>query len=487
MKNRIANALVAAGLLVASANAVGQTLWTGSASEDWFNAANWSSGVPTAASSQVRINTTHPNPAMIDGAAAETGSSFSVGHTSVGVLSISNGGSLQSGTSSVVGSQSAGDGRVTVSGAGSIWQAGSASVGGSGVGELNVLDGGAWEVLSGTTSIGQAASGTGRITVSGTGSIVQFDGPFWLGHSGWGEMTISAGGQVFFSQTSTLGQAGNSHGDLLLSGTDAVLSGNRLHVGNSSSGSLRLVDDGTLRLTGTGLPANYRLVIGANSGSDGEVVVGGPPGESPEAAGQMDLDGGILFNNGAGRLVFNHSGELSLPFPIEGPVGANASAHIDSENGVTLFSGQPSSYSGSLSIDQSATFGASGQLGAVVNNGRLVASPGRSATLVIDGDYSHGEQAVLEVQFEPGPALDLIEVNGEASFAGGSIAMTVLPGNYGNQVLDGVYPVLTASGGISGDLTALETPNPNAFSLFEEDNTLYVEVFDQLHRDRFQN
>ena len=487
MSNKWMLGLSAMGLLAASGSVFGQNNWTGDESDDWFDAANWSGGVPTAASSQVRINTTDPNPAVIDGAAAEAGGSFSVGHSSVGVLSIINGGSLQSGTSSIVGSQSAGNGTVTISGAGSSWQAASATVGGSGFGELNVLAGGRWEVSSGTTSIGQAASGTGRLTVSGSGSSVEFDGPFWLGHSGSGEMVISDGAQVFFNLTSTLGQAGNSQGDLLLTGAGSLLSGSRLHVGNSNSGRMRLADGALLQLTGDGLPANYRLVIGANAGSDGEMVIGGPSGEVPEPPGQLDLDGGILFNGGAGTLVFNHSGSLDLPFPIEGPIGANASGSIRAENGTTLFSGEPVDYSGSLEIAAGAVFGAGGQLGDVVNEGRLVASPGRSGTLAIDGDYSHGENAVLEVQFAPGPALDLVEVSGEASFSGGTIGFRVLPGNYGRTPLDGVYPILTASGGISGELPQLETANPNAFVLFQDGKTLFVEVFDQMFNDRVEH
>ena len=479
--------LAAAGLLALSGSAFGQLLWTGEVSEDWFDAANWSGGVPTATSNQVRINTTHPNPAAIDGAAAETGSSLSVGHTSVGVLSIVNGGSLQSGTSSVLGSQPAGDGRVTVSGEGSSWQAASATVGASGFGELNILAGAHWEVLSGTTSIGQASSGTGSLTVSGAGSIVEINGPFWLGHSGSGDLLISAGGQVLFNTTSTVAQAGNSQGDLVLTGPGSLLSGNRLHVGNSGNGSMRLADGAMLQLTGSGLPANFRLVIGANSGSDGEMVIGGPSGEAPEPPGQLDLFGGILFNGGAGRLVFNHNGSLDLPFPIEGPVGANASGLIRVENGTTLFSGEPVDYSGSLEIDEGAVFGASGQLGEVVNEGRLVASPGQSATLSIDGDYSHGQNAVLEVQFAPGPSLDLVEVSGMASFNGGAIGFQVLPGNYGSTPLDGVYPILTAGGGISGELPQLESGNPNAFVLFQDGNTLFVEVFDQMFTDRLEH
>ncbi len=494
MNHRLTMGLAAAILLAASGARANE--WTGVESEDWFDSGNWSGGVPNAGINSVRINTDDPNPAVIDGGAAETGSSFSVGHTSRGELNILNSGSLVSGTSAAIGSQFAGDGRVRISGADSLWQVESISIGAFGSAEVEIEDGGRMHVLwGGVTSFGQSnANASGSITISGPGTRLDFEGRFWLGHSGSGEMTIKDGAQVTWAgATSTVAQAAGTMGEILLTGPGSLLSGSRLHVGNGgalgtalASGTMRLADGAMLEITGAGSPSNHRLVIASNAGSAGEMVIGGPPGEGPEPPGQMVLDGGILFNGGVGTLVFNHSGALDLPFPIEGPVGASASGLIRAESGTTLFSGEPLDYSGDLSIDQGAVFGAGGQLGEVVNEGRLVASPGQSATLSIDGDYSHGDNAVLEVQFAPGAVLDRVEISGEASFSGGTINLSMLPGNYGNTPLDGVYPILTASGEISGDLPQLEVINPNAFVLFREGDTLYVEVFDQMMRDRFE-
>ncbi|MCH8479726.1 MAG: hypothetical protein LAT56_17570, partial [Wenzhouxiangella sp.] len=213
---------------------------------------------------------------------------------------------------------------------------------------------------------------------------------------------------------------------------------------------------------------------------------GGAIGQAPQPPGLLDLRGGILFNNGSGTLVFNHDGALSLPFPITGPVGSNGSGLVRAEHGVTLFSDQPLAYSGSLIIEQEAIFGAGGQLGDVVNNGRFVASPGQSATLTINGDYSQGEDAELEIQFAPGPVVDFIDISGEADFSGGSIVFTILPGDYGNVPLDGLYPILTAAGGITGQIDELVSANPNAFQLSQDGDTLFVNVSDSLFRDRYK-
>ncbi|QOC23666.1 hypothetical protein IC757_05870 [Wenzhouxiangella sp. AB-CW3] len=490
MRKTVLVVMATAGLLGASGNAFGQHLWIGNESEDWFDSDNWDGGVPNSGTSQVRINTTNPNPTLIDGNAAETGNSFSVGHNASGELSIVNGGSLHTHGSGVVGSQAGGDGSVIIRGAGSSWEVDSSNsaIGNSGAGELEILDGGQWiGPGSGTISIGWQASGSGSVVVSGTGSSMDFGGGnFWLGHVGSGQMTISDGGQVLFGTTSTVAQAANSHGEVLLTGAGSLLSGTRLHVGNSSSGHLRLVDGAMLHLTGSGSPANYRLVIGANPGSEGEVVVGGPAGESPEAPGQMDLFGGVLFNGGAGTLVFNHTGSLDMPFPIEGPVGTNASGLIRAENGATLFSGQPVNYSGSLLIEEAGVFGASGQLGDVTNEGTLVASPGQSAALSIGGDYVHGENAVLAIELAPGPVVDLVEVSGAVTIEGGSVAFTVLPGNYGREPLDGLYPILTAAEGIVGEFDQIVTSNPNAYVLVHDGDTVYVQVNDRMFHDRYE-
>lgn len=486
MNKRYWLTFIVAGLLPFSS--VWASEWSGDISEDWFTAGNWTAGVPTASTAQVRIDTTNPNAALIASDAAATGNLFEVGRSGTALLNIANGGSLSTG-SAILGGQAAGNGTVIISGAGSIWQAaGAFTIGSSGTGDLQVLDGGAFQVSDiNNLLIGQQAAGSGSITVSGADSTLVNSGTFWIGSTGTGELTISDGGAVTFAATATVAQTSVSQGNVLISGDGSMLYGTRLHVGNGGNGQLRLFDGGMLHLTGAAdsPAANYRLVIGANSGSNGEVVVGGPAGQAPAPPGQLDLRGGILFNNGAGTLVFNHSGDIDLPFPINGPVGSNASGLIRADHGRTLFSGQPLAYSGSLIIEQGATFGAGGQLGDVVNDGRLVASPGQSATLTINGDYSHGEDAVLEIQFAPGPVVDFIDISGEANFAGGGIALTILPGNYGNTPLDGLYPILTAAGGISGQIAELVDANPNAFELIQDGDTLLVNVTDSLFRDRF--
>lgn len=489
MNNQTFTALAGSACLVLSASLLASD-WTGNESEDWFDSDNWTAGVPTASTNQVRINTSNPNSTLIDGGSAATGTLFGVGHNGVGELSLINGTTLVS-ESANLGSQLSGDGSVTISGAGSTWEvtSGNFDVGGSGIGLLEILDGGLLQTPTPLSRVGQQASGSGNVMVSGAGSVWALDGQLWLGVVGSGQMTIGNGGEVTFSGTSTLAQNNDSTGELIITGQGSRLSGTRLHVGNGATsgatmatGLMQLVDGGTLELVGSG--GDGVLVIASNSRSEGTVVVGAPAGESPAEPGQLLIDTALNFSNGTGTLVFNHTGVLDMNFPVTGPI--NGSGHIQVENGTNLFAGENFDYSGSLAIEPGAVFGAPGQLGDVVNEGTLIASPGQAATLEIQGDYVHNEDAVIEIQFGPGPEIDLIEVAGEVTIGGGSVRFVVLPGNYGSEPIDGLYPFLTAAGGINGQFGQLDTNNPAAFQLVHDGDTVYVQVNDRLFQDRYQ-
>jgi T5SS/PEP-CTERM-associated repeat protein len=120
-----------------------QTNWTGATSPDWFNALNWTAGVPAGTSAT--INTTTPNPTVV-AAAGATAQSLDVG-TPVGLgnLTITNGGTLTTFGGVNVGT-GFGRGDVTVTGPGSqlfVINSG-VQVGGAGpgIGTLTVTNGG---------------------------------------------------------------------------------------------------------------------------------------------------------------------------------------------------------------------------------------------------------------------------------------------------------------------------------------------------------
>ncbi|MCB5205516.1 hypothetical protein LH464_24050, partial [Neorhizobium sp. T786] len=133
---------------------------------------------------------------------------FAVGHFGIGSLTIADGGLVTSDLASI-GSQSSGEGAVTVTGAGSRWDNDrDLIVGENGIGSLEITDAGV--VTSELGRIGNAAGSVGSVTVRGPGSQWNNLGPGGLavGFLGRGALNISGGGVV----SSGLGRIGNSVG-----------------------------------------------------------------------------------------------------------------------------------------------------------------------------------------------------------------------------------------------------------------------------------
>ena len=66
--------------------------WTGTTSTDWFNAGNWSAGVPTNATS-TRIDTVAPN-ATVVGTAGAQATGLRIGVSGTAALTIQTGGTV---------------------------------------------------------------------------------------------------------------------------------------------------------------------------------------------------------------------------------------------------------------------------------------------------------------------------------------------------------------------------------------------------------
>ena len=170
------------GTALAGASPAMAQSWDGSASTDWLDAANWTpAGLPVF-NSATTIDTTTNAPVVGAGQTA-TGGTVNVGVTATGQLTVQGGGLLELGNAAnngalnIGGSQTSnatgGNGRVTVTGAGSEISSPSGfalriGVRPQSVGLLEILAGGV--VRSSTGQIGTVADSTGTLTVSGAGS-----------------------------------------------------------------------------------------------------------------------------------------------------------------------------------------------------------------------------------------------------------------------------------------------------------------------------
>jgi hypothetical protein len=116
---RLLGTTALAGLLTAvlAAPVRADSSWTGAVSSDWFNAGNWSNGVPVANDTVSIQNNNLPN-AVVVGATGAIAGRVAIGDSANGSLTIQNGGSLDVSVLTGLG-DGAGSGLVVVTGAGS--------------------------------------------------------------------------------------------------------------------------------------------------------------------------------------------------------------------------------------------------------------------------------------------------------------------------------------------------------------------------------
>src|SRR5437879_9757069 len=188
---RWATSVVPLGAVLATSTpSSADDFWTGAVSTDWFNAGNWTAGVPTNTDS-TRIDTATPN-ATVVGAAGAQATGLRVGVSGTGALTIQNGGTVNN-TLGIIADNAGSSGTATVDGAGSRWTNSSDFyVGHGGSGTLTIRNGGAVSHVFGF--IGDFSGATGAVTVDGAGSTWTNSADLDVGAYGSGTLTIRNGG-----------------------------------------------------------------------------------------------------------------------------------------------------------------------------------------------------------------------------------------------------------------------------------------------------
>lgn len=452
-------ALVVAVLAVGAADVQAQSVWTNPGAGDWFDAGNWSAGVPDstddadigndgtarlssggAAAADIYLGRAagESGGLVVDaGGVLDTGN-FYVGYAGDGSLTIRNGGTLHSTTGTIgtfLSVPGFGGGDAVVEGAGSTWNVATLlTVGGQNNGSLVIRDGGV--VNSGSGVIGDVCrestplvcgSGHGSVLVSGNGSAwniadgaLQIGSAFYSfrgGRSGSGELTISDGGRV-----SVAGDAGVLLGDF--------------NVGGSVSGA------GTLNIGG-----------GADEAATGAGILDAAfvEGRGSDATLNFNhVDGDYWFTRDGtaegdwvavtGTTQVNHLG------PGRTVLGDSTYSGDTTVSAGTLLIGGDSVLGGHVSIFDGATFGGTATVGSIDNAGALAPGIDGIGTLTITGDYVHRDGAFLWIDLD-GPESDRLVVAGTATLEGG----TVMIGDVQGQVTGGTrYTILRADGGVEG-------------------------------------
>lgn len=530
--------------------------WNGTQSQSWFNGANWTPVGPPAAADNAIIDTISPNTTLVDNQAA-TVTNLTVGQTGNGTLQIVNGGSVTnqlgtlgemagslgavtvtgagslwdnqqnlfvgsggSGTLNIlnggqvnssgasgIGLQEGSDGTVLISGAGSNWTnsvpSGALTVGGSGAGTLLVVNGGTVNNTQG--SVGQGATGSGHVTVSGMGSLWDNSSGLGVGNQGYGEMFITAGGQVL-SASGTVGNVGTATvglAEVSGMGSNWTIGGGTgsLSVGaQGGTGTLNITDggavfngDGTLgnfaghgEVLVTGLGSNWILtgdLIVGRAGS-GDLLVedqaavssnSGMLGELEGSVGEATVIGANSTWSNTANLTVGNFGSGILMIANGGTVSNGSAAFIgrfEGSEGAVSVSGAGSTWSNATNL----VVGGGGTAELTISDGALVSNvqgfvgllEGSQARVTVTGANSLWSNSFSLWVAQTGEGALHIDDGGRVDSAGGFIALTA----------EGVGGVtVTGPGSVWNSSEELFVGNAGAGSLSVADGGLVNNTF----------
>lgn len=297
-----------------------------------------------------------------------------------------------------------------------------------------------WNVPSGEWSnganwdIGEAPDNTNPtsnfIYISNNGEATVTDTVFlgdnanlYVGQSpsdGTGSLVITDNGQLtvrnFF-----IGTNNQSEGRVLVSGENAslTLGGSVRHLGSLGNGEMTLNRGATLKTSS--------LTIAAFDTASGLLNIGSARGETAVAGGNFDV-GSLVFGDGDGTLVFNHTDD-NLQFRSEivgqGKIELySGTTQFTANNTLRYFAGEMNVHGGVLAIDAGDTLQLSSP--AAVSHASYTQSADATLRLGVAGMESYGRLSVMgSATFAKDTGLD-INVKGAPSLTNGGTLSSVI-------------------------------------------------------------
>ena len=365
---------------------------------------------------------------------------------------------------------------MTVTGAGSSWSnAGNLLVGGFGTGTLTIQDGGT--VNSGSSSVGQSGGSTGTVLVTGPGStwINGTSGGLNIGSLGTGTLIIADGGKVInFSNFATnIGNGAGSQGKVTVTGAGSTWTNSSgVNIGNfsGSQGTLTIADGGVV--TGP-------IVIANNAGSTGTLNIGAGAGSPAAAPGTLTAPS-IAFGAGTGTINFNHTSANYVFAPaISGDGTVNVLAGTTTLTGANSYSGATNVIAGTLQAGAPNTFspnsavsvarggtldlnGFSQTVSGVTNAGLVNMGTGTAPGTVLTTTSYAGTGGTIAMNTflgADGSPSDKLVINGGAAIGNSFLRITNAGGPGAETVANGIQVVSAINGG---------TTAPGAFMLAGE-------------------
>ncbi|MGO4139303.1 autotransporter outer membrane beta-barrel domain-containing protein [Rhizobium brockwellii] len=461
--------------MVMSAGAAQAADWRGSTSSDWTDSSNWSGGVVPGVGTTVNISTAGApgNTPVVLGVTGPASVSVGVlfvgqGGPTPGVLTIQNGSTLTSSSTSRLGGAGSTTGIATVTGPGSQWNITGTNfyIGFLGAGTLNIENGGL--VNTGNTALGNTATSSGTLNIS-SGGILQAQtlrgGPgasqanfdygilraraanatFINGFSGT-ELNLLAGGLTIDTAGFAVGTDATSGfsgvGGLTVTGGGVFsLLANSIYTGETQ------IDFGSgLALSGAGAIASSSRVV-----ADGTFNV-----SAATAPTIRSLAGSGSVSLGAQTLTITNAND-TFAGVIGGTGGLTVSGGNQTLSGVNTYTGATTVSVGRLAINGSITspvttsgagiLGGTGTIFGDVTNAGVLAPGNSIGTLTIAGNYT-GTGGTLEIETVLGgdaSPSDRLVVTGNTA---GTTNVTVTNlGGGGAQTVEGIK--IIDVGGIS--------------------------------------
>ena len=460
--------------------------WTGTASSDWFNASNWSAGVPTNATS-TRIDTVSPNATVIGVAGAQS-TGLRVGVFGTAALTIQNGGTVNN-TLGIIGDQVGSNGTAIVKGPGSIWANSSDFyVGADGNGTLMIQNGGAVSNVFGI--IGAYFGSTGAATVDGVGSTWTNSQDISVGGSGDGNpnsvrgtLTIRNGGAVS-SIGGTIGFDSGSTGVVTVDGAGSTWT----NSGDLVFGFLGTAS-GTMTISNGGAVSAATTTLAAGVGSTGTLNIGAAVGQAAVAPGTLNT-ASVDFGDGTGEIVFNHTATNYIFNPTITSSGTGTGSVLVEAGSITLtaissyirptiIDGGTLSVNGSIAgssvtVNAGGALGGNGTVGNTAINGGTLAPSNSVGQLTVNGNLSFTAASSYTVGISATNA-DRTNVTGTASLGGATVNANFAPGAY----LTKQYTIVNATGGLGGTtFGSFSTNLPSSFSssLSYDANNAYLDL-----------
>ncbi len=477
---------------------------------------------------------------------------LTVGDEGYGTLLIEDGGELVHGDAATIGLESDAEGSVTVSGAESNWTAGAELiVGDEGYGTL-LIEGGGTMTHQAFVNVGGESAGEGTVTVTGAGSTWNAGGTMNIGRFGTGSVIVEDGGEVYSGAARVPIGAGGSDGTLIVRDPGSRL---ELEV-ESSNNHLTLAWTGTSEMLiengGRVVNEEGRIAFGLNTtatatvdGPDSEwvnetsltlrrgdavlniqngatvSVAGGSGtvdvGEVSEAESVIHIGNGqlpglieaatIFGGDGEAELVFDHTSG-SHYFTQDGTAGgeeielAGSLALLHAGPGTTILPGAHShagpslvtggtlrvtgDMSSAVTVENGGNLSGAGSTGAVeINDGGMLSPDPVAGSLEIDSGLTlHADSTTTFGLAEPGSTENSrVDVDGDL----------VLDGTLDIQMIEGfskgTYTLMTYTGDLQDEGLTLGQIHGSAFVDTDtqgEVRLVVEEVQLQIFHDRFE-